>query len=151
MCLQNLSSKYSKSVFSMMLCHYSEHPIVLLYQFGIRISVFCYLSFHFKWLYVLSLIMIMIHDKDVLVQQHEKCNILTSMITWLVCQQELFPLNLCWILKFSKREYRYPSFWLSTAVSFTIFWRDFLNNDGLAKHCVHVTSRSCSRHNYIIS
>ena len=28
--------------------------------------------------------------------------------------------------------------------------REFLNNDELAQHCVHVTSRPCSRHIYII-
>ena len=40
----------------------------------------------------------MIHDKNVLIQLPEKkWNILTSMITWLECLQELFPLNLCWI------------------------------------------------------
>lgn len=73
----NVLTNIVEICFFYMFCHewhYSEQPIVLLYQFGIRISAFCYLSFHFSWLYVLSLIMIMIHDKDVLFifQQQKK-------------------------------------------------------------------------------
>ena len=96
--LTELVEHVLKICFFYMLCHYSEHSIVLLYQFGIRISAFCYLSFHFSWLYVLSLIMIIwFMTRTSLFSCQKKWNILTSMITWLECLQELFPLNLCWI------------------------------------------------------